>query len=213
MQGDERSIGVGIELCYSRRMEKTLIVWRRLGKEHGEHRGFKVDPANVVEQHLREKVDSYRQIAESEWRWWQITDSMIIERPIVAKDSQIVSDHTVIYYLLERNWVVMQNVDYPGFAEWPWYVHIGDISFYADLYSYVMRDLFCDILIKENCSDHTVLDLDELGMGHDLGLITTADLYKALTSAQNLVDQIRSGLFPPEEIIQCQEEFRSLGWW
>lgn len=194
-------------------MEKTLIVWRRLGKEHGEHRGFKVNPPNVVKKHLQEKVDKFRRIAESEWRWWQIAGNMIIERPIVAKDSQIVSDHTVIYYLLERNWVVMQNVDYPGFVGWPWYVHIGDISFYEDLQSYVMRDLFCDILIKENCSDHTVLDLDELATGHDLGLIATADLYKALNSAQSLLDQIRSGLFPPEEIIQCQEELHSLRWW
>jgi hypothetical protein len=41
---------LGIEV----NMEKTLVVWRRLGKEHGEHSGFRVNTPDVVKRHLRE---------------------------------------------------------------------------------------------------------------------------------------------------------------
>ncbi len=42
------------------RAEETLVVWRRLGKEHGEETGFRVNPPEVVEAHLREKTLRFR---------------------------------------------------------------------------------------------------------------------------------------------------------
>jgi predicted RNA-binding protein associated with RNAse of E/G family len=200
---------LGIEV----NMEKTLVVWRRLGKEHGEHSGFRVNTPDVVKRHLRDKVERFRATADPEWRWWRISEDIIIERPIVTGEIQIVSDRTVIYYLLDKNWVIIQDVIYPGFgSDWPWYIHIGDVTFDDRLDCFVMRDLFCDVLVRANCSDHTVLDLDELGKAHQLGLVTGDDVLTSLSSTQELIDQIRGGMFPPPEVARCQEAVKSLRW-
>ena len=61
-------------------MKKALIVWRRTGKEHGEG-SFRVNPPMVVDEHIRGKVERLRATPEEDWRWWQLSDEVLVEIP------------------------------------------------------------------------------------------------------------------------------------
>ena len=61
--------------------EKTLVVWRRLGKEHGERSGFRKNSSDIVDRHLRAKLGAFRKVPDEEWRWWQLNDDVIVEKP------------------------------------------------------------------------------------------------------------------------------------
>ena len=111
-------------------MDKTLIIWRRLGKEHGETPKFVVNTPDVVDSHLQDKLDRFRATPDNDWRWWQVSDDLLVERPF--PDTGFGPD-TCIYYLPRERWVVVENSVFPGRLDWPWYIHIGDTVWNADL--------------------------------------------------------------------------------
>jgi len=61
-------------------MEKTLVVWHRLGKEHGEGKGCRANPPEVVEEHVCGKIKAFRQTPDAQWRWYRLSDEVLAER-------------------------------------------------------------------------------------------------------------------------------------
>ncbi|MHC4479621.1 MAG: hypothetical protein ACYS1C_01420, partial [Planctomycetota bacterium] len=87
-------------------MERTLIVWRRLGKEHGEGGEFRVNPPDVVAAHIQQKVLAFRNTPEEAWRWWQVSDELIVEWPPLGKGFGAKS---LIHYLPALNWAIIED--------------------------------------------------------------------------------------------------------
>jgi len=180
-------------------MKKTMVVWRRLGKKHGEDSGFRLNSSEVVSAHIRSKVEAFRGTPADDWRWWQASEEVIVEKPLAGVGF---GPNTIIYYLPHRNWVIVEDADLPG--RWSWYVHIGDITYDQDHSVWVFTDLFCDVIVKKDKSTHSVLDLDELGKALEMGLIANAQMTRILTDTQKLIDLVRSGGFPPMELLDPQ---------
>ncbi len=189
---------------------KTMVVWRRLGKEHGEHQGFQLNPPQVVERHLLTKLEQFRACPPSDWRWWQVADDFVMEKPPTDVG---IKPTSVTYYLPEQGWTIMEDVAFPGLApDWFWYVHISQLDFSEKYRAWIMTDLFADMLIARDGHRHTVMDLDELADAEQMHLITVAQLRMALQSCQKLINLINQREFPPTEIRQSMGYLQSLGW-
>ena len=170
----------------------TIVVWRRLGKEHGESQGFRVNPPDVVTRHLSEKVERFR----GDGRWMRVSDEIIVEKPDPSGTG--FGPDSWIYYFLLKGWAVIENhVGDPG---WPWYVHIGSTVYSAEHDAWVFTDHFADVTVKQDGFTHSVLDLDDLSEGMELGLLSGSIGSEILRQTQSLVDTIRSGRFPPGDI-------------
>ncbi len=189
-------------------MRKTLVVWRRFGKEHGEGSGFRLNAPEVISAHLQRKVEAFRQTPEDDWRWWQLSDEVIVEKPFADVGF---GPSTLIYYLPRRDWAVVENASLPGGLgkEWSWYVHIGDLAYDPIYDCWVFTDFFSDVIIKEDKRTHSVLDLNELGKVFEMGLVTGTEVTRILTATQELIDLVRAGDFPPTELRGCQKMFSS----
>ena len=185
-------------------MENTLIVWRRTGKEHGEDAGFRASPPEVIDASLRRKVDESRLSPASEWSWWRFSDSLLVEKNRPDGDPNV-----LFYHLPERHCMIVENATMPRLGpDWTWYVHIGDLEWRSDLKCWVFTDLFIDVLVHRDCRTHTLVDLAE---AIDIGLITADQAGSTMRYAQTVIDTIRSGDFPPQEILPCREALRCQG--
>ncbi len=190
-------------------MTQTLVAWHRLGKELGEG-GFQVNPPDLVESYLKEKVSKFRATDESDWRWFKISEDLIVEKPFEGQFG--CGPETLCYYLLDRNCFIHENVCFPALGkDWPWYIDIGVTEFRTDLDAWIFKDWFVDITVKDDLSTHSILDLDELAEARRIGLVNNDEMDQILRSAQNVVDLIRSGQFPPEEIRDRKELRAKLG--
>ncbi len=179
-------------------MKKTMIVWRRLGKEHGENAGYRVNPDEVVSRHLDDKLDGFRKTHETDWKWWQVNENLLVE---TSEEINEVGDKTVNYYMPRNNWLIVKNVPYGmNHGGWKWYIHIGSMRHDEERSCWVFTDWFSDVLVKPDNVSHTVLDLNDLARGFELGLITRDEMTEILISTQALVDSIRDGRFPPAEL-------------
>ena len=183
-------------------MKKTLVVWRRFGLEHGETSGFKVNPPSVVETHIQQKVEQFTQTPEEHWRWWQLSDELIIEK--FRTDNDFDASMT-FYYLPKRRWAMVQNPGNYFGEDLGWYIHIADIAYEKTYGCWLITDLFCDVLVKKNNQIHSVLDLDDLAEAFEIGLITETKLLQILRDTQGLVDLIWRGNFPSAEVEACQK--------
>ena len=174
-------------------MNKTLVVWRRLGKEHGEDCGYRVNSQDVINKHINDKIVSFSKTSDSAWRWWQINENLIIETS--GNFSQLDKKKS-FYYLPHKNWLIIENFS----LNWKWYIHIGNMVFDKERNCWIFTDWFSDVIVKSNDVSHSVLDLDELGQALSLGLIDSKQMIEILSSTQELVDSIRNDNFPPKEI-------------
>lgn len=190
-------------------MKKTLVTWRRFGREHGEDRGFRVNTPEVIRKHLQAGVDRFSQTPEEDWRWYEISDELIVERPMIGIGQ---NSDTRIYYLPKRNWVILANASFPSLPDWPWYVHIGKIERDDALDAWVFTDHFADVIIRADGMTHSVLDLDDLASVAELGLIDPPTVTDILIDTQRLVDSIRLGKFPPVELADREAINDKLGW-
>ena len=186
-----------------------MVAWRRLGREHGEDKGFRVNPPDVIEAHLQSTVDRFRKTPPDDWRWWQVSKDLIIVKPI---SNETCGPDAIIYYLPGKNCVIMENASYESLPEWPWYIHIGSTEFHDELDSWVFTDLFADIVVQSDTRTHSVLDLDDLAYIVELELIGPSQLTQVLVETQHLIDSIRYGRFPPPELADRHEVLGSLGW-
>ena len=188
-------------------MKKTCIIWRRFGKEHGESTGFKINPPEVVEAHLQQKIETFRQTPQTDWRWWQFSETLLVEK---GEGREI--PPTVYYYLPREHWLIVENIQLPDLdPKWFWYIHIGDMAWCPNKTCWIFTDLFADVLVQKNNRIHTVLDLDDLGHALTMGLITSRQAAHILTHTQHLIDCLQSGTFPPAEIDTCRKALAKSG--
>jgi hypothetical protein len=190
-------------------MKKTFIIWRRFGREHGEDQGFRINPPDVIQGHLRRNVDRARRTAEEDWRWYQVSDDLLVERPLGGAGQ---SSGTRIYYLPKRNWVILEGASFSSLPDWPWYIHIGRTEWNEELDAWVFTDLFADAIVQADGVTHSVLDLDDLASVTELDLIDAPTLTETLTNTQHLVDDIRRGRFPPDELTDRADILDELNW-
>jgi hypothetical protein len=190
-------------------VDKTLVVWRRLGREHGEGQGYRVNPPEVVEEHILSKIEAFRQTPDADWRWRQINDDVLIERRDLTQPPGL--ENTFVY-LPRRGWVLQKpwHCDWDG---WRWYVHIGDIRYEERYGCWLFTDLFADVIVNEDNRTHSILDLDDLAQALDIGLIDPRQASRILRSTQELANLIRDGGFPPKELLDCRPDLERLGWW
>ena len=173
-------------------MEKTLVVWRRFGKEHGEGEGFRINPPSVVEAYIRTKLDSFRRTPDSHWAWWRLSGELLYEKPL---DISFYGPHTRIFYLPSKNWAILRDVAIRSLGpQWTWYVHIGDISFEPTYGAWIFTDYFVDVIVQSDGVTHSVLDLDDLALAAEIGLISTDQVTTTFRSTQELIDLIRTAL-------------------
>ncbi len=59
---------------YHIKNNKSLIIWRRLGKEHSENAGYQKNNEEIVKHHLDEKLNRFRKTEETKGHWWQLKD-------------------------------------------------------------------------------------------------------------------------------------------
>ncbi len=180
-------------------MDKTLVVWRRMGHEHGEGSGYHANPPEVVKRYLDKKVERFSATPGDQWRWWRVSDRLIVEE---AAESPGGGPRKTFFYLPEKNWVVVRDpfVSQLDEVEWKWYVHIGSTVYDDARACWIFTDWFCDVIVMPDDRTHSVLDLDELGNALRIGLIDARLAVAILESTQKLIYSIRSGHFPPIEI-------------
>ena len=184
-------------------MKCDPVIWRRFGKEHSEDDGFRINPQDVVARSLRLKVEKAGNLEPDVWPWTHVSDDLIVERPTDRQGQ----DRTTLYYLLKRHWLIIENS--PMAPGWPWYVHIGTTQFDQDLDCWVFTDHFVDVLVGEDLTTHTVMDLDDLAEARRIGLVDDDMLNDILIRTQELVDSVREGSFPPEEVRDASRESES----
>jgi len=191
-------------------MQSTLVVWWRYGKEHGEE-AFRVNSPEIIAAHLDAKAARFRQTPETEWRWQQVDDDLIVER--TAPDSLYYREDTRIYYLPKRGLGVIENIHLnPPHDVWSWYIHLADIAYDAPRVCWVMQDLFADILVAPDARAHRVLDLDDLATALEIGLVSATKASHILRRTEAVTQVIVRGEFPFPEIERGQAACRELGW-
>lgn len=187
-------------------MQKTLIIWHRFGKEHREE-SFKVNPPDIIHQDLKQKAEKFHQTPASDWRWWQLSDDLLIEKGRPDKNP-----NTLYYYLIKKHWLIIENASLPKLGpDWAWYIHIGDTQWHSDLNAYVFKDLFLDVWVHKNNQIHTVVDMDDLAKAIDINLITAQQSSHILRQTQTLLDTIQQKQFPPPELSWCREQLIKAG--
>lgn len=194
--------------------QKTIVIWRRFGKEHGEGQGFQVNPPEVVAAHIQNKLEQNRQTPDSNWRWWQLSEDVIIERGLGVYPGASPGTYSgeIIYYLPRKNLALMWRPGYINSGrEWTWYVHIGETQFDDHYGCWIFKDLFADVLIADDNITHGVYDLDDIAHALEIGLIDAQQVISILRTTQSIVDTIRSGEFPIKEVIEYECELKELG--
>lgn len=83
--------------------DQIMVVWRRLGKEHGEGEGFRLNSPDVVKRHLSEKIERFR----PERRWHRVSDNVIVEK--ADPSGAGFGEDTWIYYLQAQRWAVIEK--------------------------------------------------------------------------------------------------------
>ncbi len=190
-------------------MKKTQIVWRRTGKEHGED-SFRINSPTVVDEHIRGKVESIRTTPDQDWRWWQLSDEVLVEIPEPSKHYK---PSTRIYYLPKRHCVAIADLRFGGFRrerqswepELYWYVHIGAIEFDPAYGAWVFSDLFSDVLASRDGLIYRIKDLDDVAEVMRLGLIDKEKTAFILERTQDLIETMRKNEFPYPELREAME--------
>jgi hypothetical protein len=189
---------------------KTLIIWWRYGKEH-EGDEFKINSSELVDAHLKSKYNRFRNASVDPGRWWQVDPDLIIERP--PPGGQLFGDDSRIYYLLNRGLTVIENVHLPPPDDnWTWYIRICDFSFSDGLNCWLMKDLFCDIVVENDNRTYHLFDLPDMAQALDVGLITTVQSGEILKRIDQVVNAISEGRFPLEEIVYARAAADRMGW-
>jgi hypothetical protein len=188
---------------------KTLIVWWRFGKEHGDE-DIRVNLPEMIDAHVQRKVARFTQMPEERWRWWQVSNELIVER---WDDSPAQSPDTRIYYLLKSGVTVIENIHLPAPDDnWKWFIQVCDFKYYKEMSYWVMKDLFCDICVEADNHSYHLFDLPDLAQALDLGLISRRETRDILHRVDWVVNQVARGGFPFPEIVAGQEACKLLGW-
>ncbi|MGE5221699.1 MAG: hypothetical protein ACM3PY_04630 [Omnitrophica WOR_2 bacterium] len=192
------------------KLNRTMIVWWSYGQEHGGD-DFRHNPPEVVEKHIRNKVERFCATPEEAWRWWQVDPNLIVERgeDVPGKTGP----DTRIYYLLDHGISVIENIHLPPPDEnYKWLIRICDFLYRPDLETWVMKDQFCDICVEsDNCIYH-LYDLPDLAEALDSQLVSAVETRDILRRMDWVVSRVARCQFPFPEIIKGQAACKELGW-
>jgi hypothetical protein len=191
-------------------LEKTLVAWWSYGKEHvGDD--LRLNSPEVIASHLDAKIAAFCATPGDKWRWWQVDDDLLVERP--KPDSRWCGPDTRIYYLVKRGLGIIENIHYPPPDDrWKWYIHLADIFYDSSRECWIMKDLFTDILVGDDNRTCRVVDLDDLAEALDLGLLTPAQASDVLRRTDLTLAAIAKAAFPFPEIGRGRAAGRELGW-
>lgn len=190
---------------------KTLVVWWRFGKEHGDRETIRLNSPDLITRSLSEKAARSRATPDESWRWYEVDENLFVERP--EPQERFYGPDTRIYYLREQGLVVVENIDLPPPHEkLSWYIHIADIFYDSSRACWINKDLFVDVVIEGDLRHHRVLDLDDLATALDIGLIGAEDVSAILHRTNKLLRAIAQGEFPLPEIERARAACRALGW-
>ncbi len=186
------------------------MAWWSYGKEHhGDD--LRLNSPETIASHLDAKIASFRATPNDEWRWWQVDDDLLVERP--KPDSRWCGPDTRIYYLVRRGLGIIENIHYPPPDDrWTWYIHLADIFYDPARECWIMKDLFSDILVDGDERTCRVLDLDDLADALDLGLLTPAQTSEILRRTDLTLTAVAKGAFPFPEIERGWAACKELGW-
>lgn len=188
-------------------MQRVEIVWRRLGKEHGERRGLQRNSEETISRHIENKLDVQRRQPDGEWRWWQVSDDLLVEAPVPAYGY---SDRTIIYYFAARDYCFVENIALPGAdGQYPNYIHIGKTAYDGRHRCWVFTDWFIDVLISKDHSRFTVRDLDDLAEASEKGIVSPSEMRDILRSAAQTVRLVEEGELPLQDMRTARELIQS----
>ena len=190
-------------------MQKVRIVWRRTGKEHGED-FFQVNPPEVVEKPILNKIEQFNNTPDSEWRWWQLSDEVLVEIPAPSAHYK---PSTRIFYLPKRHFVAIADLQFGGphhrrqswEPEMYWYVHVGDIAYESRYGAWIFTDLFTDVLSSRDGLIYRVDDLNDLAEAMRIGLIDPERAAFVLERTQVLIAAMGRREFPFPELKEAME--------
>ena len=189
---------------------KTMMIWWRFGQEHGEET-FKVNPPEVVEAYIKRKVDRFKDTPEDIWRWWWVNEDLIVERWDDSPNHT--GPDTRIYYLLNQGLAIIENIHLPPPDDrWKWYIHVADYEFSPRFSCWLMKDLFCDIMVEKDDRSYHIYDLPDLAQALDIGLLTSIQTKDILKRVDWAVQCIHTGCFPMYEVDRGREACSLLGW-
>lgn len=193
----------------SQAFKKTVIVRWHFGKEHGDRHTIRLNSPDLISALLNQQVEKYRTTPDEAWRWYQIDENLLVERPIPR--ATFFGEDTRIYYLRQYGWVVIENIKASD-ERLNWYIHIAEIFYDQSRDCWINKDLFTDVVIEKDLHHHRVLDLNELADALDIGLIGAEDVSLILKRTDKLLQVIKNGEFVLPEIERAREACRALGW-
>ena len=195
-------------------LKRTTMTWWRYGKEHE-----RSDPnppqirnngPEMAASSLNERLALIRSEPESNWRMWQLAPNLIIERINQPMPAWARSD-TMFHYLLDDGIAIMENFYSRRYGRL-YYIHICEY-FYDELrQTWIMKDLFTDLLVSNEGQLVTVLDLDDLADAQEIGLVNAAQANNILRHTQRVIRRIMEGEFPFPEMLQGRQAAQLLGW-
>jgi hypothetical protein len=186
--------------------EKTLIIWWRYGKEHGDDE-LRINPPEVVRGHWLRKINRFCDTPDGAWRWFQVNEDMIVER----WDEN--GPDTCIYYLLDRGLFVIENIHLPEPDDnWKWLICLCDYIYDVELGVWLVKSLFLKVCVEADNHAYHLVDLPDLAQALDTGLISCEDSRDLLRRVDEIVNQVARGQFPFPEIETAQAACHKLGW-
>lgn len=192
-------------------MRETMVLWWRFGKEHGEGGGLRLNSPDLVSAVLNRKAAYFRALPPERWRWVEVDESLIVERPEAGQGYY--GPDTRIYYLREAGLAVVENVHMP--PPWEgvvWFIHLAHLFYDESRDCWLSKDLFVDLLVGAEPRQHVVDGLDDLAEAMDLGLISPREASAVLRRTDELVQSLVSGTFPLPEIERARAACAALGW-
>lgn len=191
-------------------LRKTAVLWWRYGYEHADE-GVQVSPPYVISRRLDRRIAEVRTTPADDWRWWQEDEGLIVERADPTHAG--FTPETRIFYLPERGLAVVKHIHRPELGEtWMWSVHLANIFYDTSRDCWIVKALFCDILVDRACRHSRVLGLAALADALVVGLIDRTEVRELLYQVDGILEDITADAFPYEEVLRGQALCRQLGW-
>jgi hypothetical protein len=195
-------------------LKKTMITWWRYGKEHE-----RIDPnppylrANspaMADEALDSRLARHRAEPADAWRMWRVTPNLMIERVEEPHPAYARAD-TLFHYLLDQGVAIMENFYSRRYGRVD-YIHICEYFFDEPRQSWIMKDLFTDLLVTAEGRLVTVLDLDDLADAQAIGLVSPVQAEDILRRTQAIIRLITNGGYPFKEMRIAHRAAHLLGW-
>ena len=196
-------------------LKRTTITWWRYGKEHE-----RTDPSppyirnngpEMASEALDTRLARYRAEPQDAWRMWQVSPNLLIERVEKNPMPSWARDDTMFHYLLKKGVAVMENFYSRRYGR-VHYLHICDYFYDTARQSWIMKDLFTDVLVSSEGRLIAVLDLDDLAEAQAVGLVTPVQVEGILRQTQRVLQAITSNQYPYPEMRAAHRAARALGW-